>query len=466
MARRSRTATSDQSTVLAVPEQRILFELDDVNDEKHLSKANDAIGLRVKAGQLSLLSRKIFNILVFHAQQQQTPGQGAPADFPGSEQYYWVPLNEVAKDANYNSKDVDVLKRAITELAAVRVIQETQTLWRTEGLIASALIHVPNKRGRGHESILGFMFPPGVQELLLQPSHYTKLSLFYQGQFRSGVSLALYELTLRYLGNPSKLTRREPWQWWFSCLSGTPIDPESPPEYKYFKSRTLKRAMDEVNALTNIRIGLIEHKKGRTVQDLQFTVEPSDRIPQLEDTGPVIDVDLLKRLMKFGVRDTEAIDLIGTYGHATVTANLELTEKRMRSNGLAKLKTPRAYLKHAIRDNYAASEELEKSQDQAPQAQMTPMEKLRISFIAARTAKVGSDFNRMSQEEQAALIEQFEQTERFTALPETVKTKFKQGERTPLWENSLWSWLSTLWYEEPTTEDLIDFAAEQVTQKK
>src|SRR5690606_473176 len=199
--------------------------------------------------------------------------------------------------------------------------------------------------------------------------------------------------------------------------------------------------------------------------DLQFTVEPSDRIPQLEDPGPVIDVDLLKRLMKFGVRDTEAIDLIGTYGHATVAANLEFTEKRMRSNELAKLKTPRAYLKHAIRDNCAASEEQEQSEEQVPQAQMTPMEKLRMSFIAARTAKVGTDFNSMSQEEQATLIEQFEQTEQFTALPETVKTKFKQGERTPLWENSLWSWLSTLWYEEPTTEDVINFAAEQVTQK-
>lgn len=280
MARPSRTATSDQSTALSVPEQQILFELDDVDDDRHLSKANDAIGLRVKAGQLSLLSRKIFNVLVFHAQQQHTPGQGAPADFPGSEQYYWVPLNEVAKDAHYNSNDVKLLKAAINELAAVRVIQETQTLWRTEGLIASALIHVPKKRGRGHESILGFMFPPGVQELLLQPSHYTKLSLFYQGQFRSGVSLALYELTLRYLGNPSKRTRREPWQWWYSCISGTPINPDSPPQYKYFKARTLKSAIDEVNALTNIRIGLIEHKKGRSVQDIQFTVEPADRICQ------------------------------------------------------------------------------------------------------------------------------------------------------------------------------------------
>ena len=53
----------------------------DIDEEsRHVSKANDAIALRVQSGQLSLLARKVFNILVFHAQRLGAPGQGAPAD--------------------------------------------------------------------------------------------------------------------------------------------------------------------------------------------------------------------------------------------------------------------------------------------------------------------------------------------------------------------------------------------------
>ncbi len=45
-------------------------------------KTNEAIGLRVSEGRLSLLSRKTFNLMVYHAQKLGVPGQNAPIDTP------------------------------------------------------------------------------------------------------------------------------------------------------------------------------------------------------------------------------------------------------------------------------------------------------------------------------------------------------------------------------------------------
>jgi hypothetical protein len=47
---------------------------------KEFRKTNDAIGLRVSEGRLSLLSRKIFNVMVYHAQRIRTKGENAPIE--------------------------------------------------------------------------------------------------------------------------------------------------------------------------------------------------------------------------------------------------------------------------------------------------------------------------------------------------------------------------------------------------
>src|SRR3546814_6350687 len=70
---------------------------------KELNKVNDGIGLRVQQGQLSLLTRKIFNVLVYHAQQLRVPGKDEPEGVRNEKKFFWVPLSEVAADASYEN---------------------------------------------------------------------------------------------------------------------------------------------------------------------------------------------------------------------------------------------------------------------------------------------------------------------------------------------------------------------------
>jgi hypothetical protein len=59
---------------------------------KEFRKTNEAIGLRVSEGRLSLLSRKIFNVMVYHAQRIRHKGENAPIDTEAAKNYYWIPL--------------------------------------------------------------------------------------------------------------------------------------------------------------------------------------------------------------------------------------------------------------------------------------------------------------------------------------------------------------------------------------
>ena len=63
----------------------------DLTELKEFRKTNEAIGLRVSEGRLSLLSRKLFNVMMYHAQQQREPGENAPLATEAAKKYFWIP---------------------------------------------------------------------------------------------------------------------------------------------------------------------------------------------------------------------------------------------------------------------------------------------------------------------------------------------------------------------------------------
>ena len=227
---------------------------------KEFRKTNEAIGLRVSEGRLSLLSRKIFNVMVYHAQRIRNKGENAPIDSEAAKNYYWIPLAELARDAAYDSRDTELFKEQVQELQNIRIFSEDAIQWTSERLVSS--VKLVNPRGlkkQGGMLWFGFAFPPEVESMVMAPGSYTKLSVYYQALLRSGASLALYEICRRYATNPSRLTNRAEWSWWYGALTGNPVS-DTIPEYKYFKRDVLKYAISEINMVTDINVELIEHK--------------------------------------------------------------------------------------------------------------------------------------------------------------------------------------------------------------
>src|SRR4051812_22057348 len=87
-----------------------------LTDEQSFAKANEAIAIRPKRGKMTLLSRRIFNAMVYHAQRQGV-----------DKLVYTVPLGQLIGDAHFNSNNPELLK------SHLRDMQATTIEWSTSG---------------------------------------------------------------------------------------------------------------------------------------------------------------------------------------------------------------------------------------------------------------------------------------------------------------------------------------------
>ena len=318
-------------------------------DTQEFRKANEIIAPRVaRGGTLSLLGRKVFNVLLYHTQRLGVPGLGAPEGDAVYQTLYWLPLSELAKDSAFNSEDTGLLKETLLKLQDIKIITDDAKGFSSDVLVASVKI-VPGKRGQ--KTMLGWGLHPATEAILRSPEFYTRLSIYYLTSLRTTAGIALYENCKRYATNPSKLTRREAWEWWHDVLTGQPIGSDKP-EYKYFKRDVLKPAIAEV-CTTDIQVEMLEHKAGRRVVELQFKVERASQGTLELPPPPIIDTQVISRITSLGVHDREAGDIFASNDESYLKATLDLVEARAADQKLPPLGSPAAFFRTALRSRFA-----------------------------------------------------------------------------------------------------------------
>ena len=110
-----------------------------------------------------------------------------------------------------------------------------------------------------------------------------------------------------------------------AVLSGRPeTDKTTRLEYRIFKRDTLKPALAEVNAVTDLEIELVEHKAGRFIAALQFLIrrKPQANLPLRLPSEPV-GLSLIARAQALGVADARAEDLADAHGTQTLRQGLD-----------------------------------------------------------------------------------------------------------------------------------------------
>lgn len=417
-------------------------------------KTNEAIGLRVREGKLSLLTRKIFNVMMYHAQEQRIPGINAPIDTPAAKKYFWIPLSNLARDAAYDSKDTEFLKKQLEELQNIKLLMETERQWTSERLVSSITIVNPQGfKKHGGQVWFGFSFPPEVHELVMAPGTYTRFSLLYQGMLRSGSALALYEICRRYATNPSKVTLIETYEHWYGALTGNPVLQDELPEYKYFKRDVIKTAMAEINALTDIQVELIEHKNGRRVEQLQFRVEHSKQ-SQLEFAVPaVIDLELIGKIMRLGFTQQEASDFVAQYSDDKIRAAVGFVQARIEQKNSPVLDSPAAYFRWTLKQGASAAQELRSQKTAAKKGasnqenEPTVMEK----FLAARALDSLAVYKELEDEERRVIFSRFKEqnTNKMIKLDHGVDNALTRSVFTFWYAKELWG--------DPSIQDVVNF---------
>jgi len=428
-------------------------------DLREFRKANEAVGLRIKYGKFTFVSRKLLNIFIFIAQKAGAPGVNAPTDDPGAQGYFWARMSEVIDGFSYSGNNTDYIKQTAYEMQSVKVIQSTGNSWTDEVLLSG--VKIWNSLGLGHprgEVWIGYAFPPTFQDLVLRcENNYTKYSLYYQSVLSGAQSLALYEICRRYATSPTRVTYKHTYEYWYHVLTGVAVeDGAARPEYKYFKRDVIKTAIAEINKNTDIEVELIEFKENRRVEHLQFRVnlrpQASLEFHPESNPGPLLNMQVVERIMRFGIPQNEACQIYAQYSERTVVAHIDLVEKRQKSTRGTALDSPAAYFKVAIANGYASNPHIADTLPAEIVAPVPPKD-LKVQLTVARSAHALAYFNELSEAQQAGYIDQFSEQ-----ADKTIKGYLrKKGLEMKVAKTAFGEWLADTLWGEVTEKDIIAF---------
>ena len=433
----------------------LALELRRKQEEQAVSKANEAIAIRPKRGKLTLLSRRIYNVFLYHAQRQGV-------DKPN----YSILLSELIDDARFTSNNTELLKSHIRDMQATTIEWHTSAAgarqWTSTQLLGPVTIDEP---GRGRACTLTWSYPEPIRERLVRPAQYTRVLLEISSQMRSYAASVLYELGARYLTSPGRLTMREDVIWWASVLTGrsdiTTVD------YRILHRDTIKKALAELDTLSeDFRLEVVEHKRGRKVEELQFRViaKPQASAEGLRDAAKtVFDLELVERLVVLGVKRAEAQDLYAVTDEGVLRAAVDHVEQRIQSQNLPALKSAAAYLRDALKRQYAGAGEGD-AKSALPRPSAVPsvdekLQRLREEWQHQKAIEAKSLFNEMTEAQRADQLQRFE-TERLGELASPIAKAWRRdGINSRIAASSFFRWLpSALWPGQVTDKELLDFA--------
>ena len=427
-------------------------------EEQTLAKANEAIAIRPKRGKLTLLSRRIYNALLYHAQKQ---GVDEPS--------YTLPLAELIGDARFNSNNTELLKSHLRDMQATTIEWSTssagQKKWVSTQLIGTVIIEEP---GRGQPCQIIWHYPKEIRESLVKPNQYTKVLLEISAQMRSYSASVLYELGARYLTSPGRLTMREDVFWWASVLTGRSDIAEV--DYRFLKRDVISKAIVEVETLCeDFTLELIEHKKGRKVEELQFRVLPKSQqsLGGMHDPAKnVFDLEIVGRLIAIGIKQNDAQDVYATTDEGQVRAALDHTEQRLRSSTLPKLEAPAAYFRDALKKGYAKAQKNEPTKIDAAKLARPPklsgenrLQQVRDAWEHDQRTRAKGLFNEMNIKQQDAVRSKFEEEELPNLASPIVRAWKRDGVNSRICAGSFFKWFAKVtWNEEATDQMLIEYA--------
>lgn len=387
-------------------------------ESKEFRKANSAVSVRVKSGPtLSMMSRRLFNVMLYHAQHLGAPGVNAPEPWracPNPGDYYWIPLPDIAHDAAWGSKDHKLVVWTLQQLQTT-LVESDDPSGRFSSVQLIGAVHLVKGSGR-RPSLIGWEFPRSTRDILSNPDFYTKLSIFHLTSLQTTGGAALYEIAKRYLTNVGGKTCKNHWHWWHDSLTGRQVGSIPYPEYRYFKRDVLTPAIEEVNR-TDINVVLTETRVGRLVTDLQFTVSLAQQTSLELPPGPVIDSILVERVRALGFTERQASELLGATADAYLRATLDLVEERLKDTSMEPVKAPAAFFRKALKDDYVSTAKVKakpkpkpvvgKGQGLGQIVVATDVESRAAAERKARVAKALGDLEALSELEKTNVICEF-----------------------------------------------------------
>lgn len=426
-----------------------------------LRKPVNTLAIVPQSKRITPLARKAYNVMLHMAQAQ------------GIERSTYRSLvSEVIAGLDFDSNDTQLIKKHLRSMAATTVEWQSPTTgeghsWTVSGLLAHAKI----SKEKG-QNWIEWSYSVELKQELLEPSVFAKLSIEIISQLRTHAGIALYEICTRY--KDVGRTSRQPWQWWRPVLSGQPESPRTQKlEYRFFKRDTLKPAIAEVNAITDLEVELVEHKEGRFIAELQFLVKRKVQPPlPLRHPPEPVDMSLIVWSQRLGVSDDHAEELLDAHGAEALREGLASLEKRIASAFPAPLRDPYRYLKTLLTgqaDKHGRALALEPAVAEAvtpgPSLDQRRKAQWEEEWLRQRRERVMADLASLSEEEQQRITAALDDDMAARDAHPTIRRRLQQsGWRHPMVVNEMLRFyaratIGDAW-DRPTAEELLAIAAQ------
>lgn len=380
----------------------------------------------------TLVERKIANALLKHAINSQ-PQDG----------WYVIALSALKQAVGFSSRNFEHL-RASAE-ALMKIVFEWDVLAMEDRRVRwKASVLFPEIEIRHGE--LRYQVSSQVREQLLRPELYAMIDLRIMRRFGRAPALAIWEYAMRFeaLGN----TKAMRWEDFRDMILGTgPSTAADYAEYKRFKERVLRPAINEINQVTLHDIALREIKAGRRIESIYFVVSRkasmSAATPHSEEQQASLEAELVAQ----GVAPAVAARLVRQYGADALQRALPLLRERLRK--APPLRSSAAYLTAILRQGAGAAPA--PAPRRAAAAAPSPQPSLRAMYQKHQAAEAARYFAELGEHEQREWIERFNATQPVAAMRIGARIGKAAGAR-------LHAWLAVQLWGEPSADDLLRFA--------
>ena len=429
---------------------------------------------------LTVTGRKAYDVMLWVAQRSPPAHDGG----------YSSPVSTILKGYGSTTKASERVQRYIEQMVQTTVVwrplaaseqcslvlegfepgdsQAIKDEARTFPLLAEARLFI-----RGGEAWVTWYYPPSIKEQLISPERWAQIELDSIARLSTYTAVALYEICARYKDSPGGLTSRHEPDFWTRVLrEGGGIKPR---EFRKFKNELLMPAIVEIGDETEIVVELVEHREQSVLRWVQFKVQRKARERR---TPEPVDVTIVMRGAKLGVRETDMDALVTKYGAMKVIEGLDAMEVYVGDPAATRILNRGAYLKAVLANRYPEGASANMAAEEAhPAPTVAPSDpsRERTEHVEAwktnRFKQVRSEFAALPSAEQARWLQ--EATPKLLQSPSTtpsMRRRISEGDwESPLISRTVIDVYATSQYgadwKEPKEMDIVLFSVAENRQQ-
>ena len=305
--------------------------------------------------KLSVLGRKMYNVLLFISQSKLREMAGLPSAI----HLFEASLSQILKicDAEGQHK---IAKQYLTEMRRSEVEWDSPDANSDLQTVSFSLLSETRISLRNGDTWIQWALPPSLYESLIDPRRWASIDLLILAKLSSYAAVALYEICTKYRDNYNGLTSKNEPVWWVDALSSSPAIIDSHTgirkrrEWRKVKNEFVLNAVEEINSKTDLTVELIEQKGGRgTVLTVQFrVVKKTSPVRVNEFSASHSEFTSTETILfagRLGVKgQTELAAMAKEHGQERLFSTLQKLESRQQQTKLPIVKSPVGYLKHLL----------------------------------------------------------------------------------------------------------------------